>query len=302
MSEYSRPRRRALVVGIDSYLYAQNLRSCANDAEVVSYLLGKRHEESTDGQSADPYMVVSLVEYADLDGDSNVGEGAVDDEASEELSPDGAFDSIAFGPSSLASLDSLSGVESKCSTSNIYNEIDNLFRHPLEYAKERQNASLSSDTELIFFFSGHAVSNGYGLHLLTAESAGAGWAGISLDAILCRARQSEFGSLTIILDCCFSGAAGNVSDLDWTRSVSPLPENVFIIASSGATKSSSDGAWLSPFSEQLTTFLQSRKDYDSVVGSGFDSYIHPGIIFDAILKNWDDIPVFKSHLSRVPRL
>lgn len=89
------------------------------------------------------------------------------------------------------------------------------------------------DNHLLFYFSGHGIVGPYGFQLATAEKSGAFDSGIHFDVLLHRFNQMR-GAVTVILDCCYSGAAGDRNVVFDGRSLvmTYIREDVTILASS----------------------------------------------------------------------
>jgi uncharacterized caspase-like protein len=68
------------------------------------------------------------------------------------------------------------------------------------------------DTDLLFFFAGHGVQTGWGAELVTQDAA-VNSMGVSMNDLLTLANASAARSVTLILDCCFSGDLGNAPNL-----------------------------------------------------------------------------------------
>lgn len=92
----------------------------------------------------------------------------------------------------------------------------------------------SADLDLVFYFSGHALANQWGMHLLAADQSGGSGVGIPFETLMYRASQERFASLTCILDCCFAGSASKIGLPD-PLDFSLLRRNVTILASSSST-------------------------------------------------------------------
>lgn len=61
--------------------------------------------------------------------------------------------------------------------------------------------------DLLFFFPGHGAQTGWGAELVT-QDASANSMGVSMNDLLTLANSSPASSVTLILDCCFSGDLG----------------------------------------------------------------------------------------------
>lgn len=63
----------------------------------------------------------------------------------------------------------------------------------------------------LFYFSGHGVAGPFGLQLATLEKSDPEDSGVYFDALLHRFNRSTVPEITVILDCCFAGGAGDRS-------------------------------------------------------------------------------------------
>ena len=92
----------------------------------------------------------------------------------------------------------------------------------------------------LFYFSGHGVLNSFGLQLATPEKEHPNDSGVYFDALLHRFNQTSTTEVTVILDCCFAGAAGDRSfdAASNALKLTHLREGVSILASSGRNQAS----------------------------------------------------------------
>lgn len=143
----------------------------------------------------------------------------------------------------------------------------------------------------LIYFSGHARNTPYGLHLAGADTEGNYDAGFPFDSLLHRANQVDFGSLTVILDCCDSGAAGDVS-LDTRFDALLLRKNVAILAASREFESAWSGHPTSMFSEQLIGCLsdEALMDRQPTVFDVFQTVRE-------VLPSLGQTPVLKAHIA-----
>lgn len=125
---------------------------------------------------------------------------------------------------------------------------------------------LSSCNHFLFYFSGHGVINNFGLQLATPEKEEPNDSGVYFDVLLHRFNKSDTAEVTIILDCCFSGAAGDssISSARESLKLTHLREGITILASSGRTEiSEAFREGLSVFTEKLVERLD-EQFYDSI--------------------------------------
>ncbi len=97
----------------------------------------------------------------------------------------------------------------------------------------------SRGEDVLFYFSGHAVSTPWGAELSTQEGAEPGL-GFSFSNLITLVNSSEAKSVTVILDCCFAGDLATSlpgGPLGLGRyETATLRENVVILAAAGETQ------------------------------------------------------------------
>ena len=107
---------------------------------------------------------------------------------------------------------------------------------------------IDDSKHFLFYFSGHGLLNKFGLQLATPDKEQSKDSGVYFDALLHRFNQSRADEVTIILDCCYSGAAGDssmgpedpVERAAESLKLTHLREGVTILASSGRTQNRRD--------------------------------------------------------------
>ncbi len=147
----------------------------------------------------------------------------------------------------------------------------------------------------LFYFSGHGyVEDDTGGYLVTTDCQN-GDDGLSMDDIHKLANSSQAKNKIIILDCCHSGAAGNVSHCN--NSV-VLNEGTTILTASGVNQYAieEDGSGV------FTTLF-----VDAMNGSAANLVgdITPGSIYahiDQSLGPWEQRPIFKTNVKRFTTL
>lgn len=146
----------------------------------------------------------------------------------------------------------------------------------------------------VIYFSGHARNTSYGLYLAGSETDGNLNAGFPFDSLLHRANQENFGSLTIILDCCDAGAAGGVT-LDTRFDALLLRKNVAIIAATREQEDAWSGDPTSHFTEQLIGALSNEAI--SALGP-VDVFRAFHAVREVLLTIGQQTPVLKAHISQ----
>lgn len=124
-----------------------------------------------------------------------------------------------------------------------------------------------SSEHFLFYFSGHGTVTDFGLQLIMPQSDHEFDSGIFFDVLLRRFNLvDENTEITVILDCCFSGAAGDdqVMSDKVLRRFTNLRDGMTILASSRRDlESSANPEGLSDFTQSVVASL-SDKDRDIV--------------------------------------
>ncbi len=101
---------------------------------------------------------------------------------------------------------------------------------------------LDGASHFLFYFSGHGHVTEFGLELVTPEKEHALDSGIYFDVLLHRFNTAPSDTeITVILDCCFSGSAGDTAqsaDNALDHRFTHLREGITILASSGRDEES----------------------------------------------------------------
>ena len=145
------------------------------------------------------------------------------------------------------------------------------------------------DGEALFYFSGHGVANDAGGYLVTQDATPDN-PGYPMRELLDAANQSGNQSVVIILDCCHSGAIGNITDGEGFNRVSIGP-NVTILAGSGATQEAAEDWEHSLFTALAIEGLNggAADVRGEVSAASLYAYIEQS------LGAWDQRPVYKSY-------
>lgn len=146
----------------------------------------------------------------------------------------------------------------------------------------------------LFFFAGHGTANNLGGYLVTAD-ASAYDEGVRMADVVDLANQSPARECVIILDCCHSGAFGNLPAVD-NRAV--LSEGVSVLAASRDTEAAVEMGGSGLFTILVCNALE---------GGGADvcGKVTVASVYayaDEILSGWDQRPLFKAHVSQLARL
>jgi hypothetical protein len=157
------------------------------------------------------------------------------------------------------------------------------------------DALLAPGAEIaVLYFAGHgddAVNND--VVLMTEDGTG-NTPGIPFSEVLAKVRTSRVGEIIILLDCCFSGAAGGIPQLGSDDSL--LRHGVSILMASRADQTAVEtGEGRGLFSTYLCGGLDggAADVLGKVTVAGLYSYLHES--FGA----WDQRPVFKTNVDRL---
>jgi hypothetical protein len=153
--------------------------------------------------------------------------------------------------------------------------------------------------DLLFFFAGHGGQTLWGADLVT-QDASANSYGVSMNDLVVLANDSPARSVTILLDCCFSGDTGNTPGQQsagvaeaFRLDRAVLRENVTILAASRATEPSMEADGHGAFTRLLLDGLEggATDHRGNVTALSLYSYVSPA--FDA----WEQRPVLKTYLN-----
>lgn len=155
------------------------------------------------------------------------------------------------------------------------------------------------DADLLFFFAGHGAQTPWGSDLVTQDAV-AHSLGVSMNDLVTLANDSPARSVTLLLDCCFSGDTGNAPGLQSVRvaesfrlSKAVLRENVTIMAASRATEVSQEFAGHGAFTRILLDGLEGGATDHRGNVTALSLYGYVSAAFDA----WEQRPVLKTYLT-----
>lgn len=157
--------------------------------------------------------------------------------------------------------------------------------------KELVQELYRDDSEIaLFYFSGHGYIESGGGYLVTSESK-EGDDGFSMDELLAIINASKARNKVIVLDCCFSGIAGNPN---FSPDKSILSEGVTILTASAKDQYSLETGGSGVFTNLLVDALNGSAA--NLVGD-----ITPGSVYahiDQSLGPWEQRPIFKTNVKR----
>ena len=146
--------------------------------------------------------------------------------------------------------------------------------------------------DLLFYFSGHGIQTDTGGFLVTQDGC-TDDPGLAMDELVAMANACRAATVLIILDCCFSGSAGNPSFLQSTLSDGRtlLREGVTILAASRSTQVAIASGGQSVFTSLLIGALQGGAADIRGKVSAASIYGYA----EAALGSWQQRPLYKSH-------
>lgn len=156
-----------------------------------------------------------------------------------------------------------------------------LFRYPAEIA--------------LFHFSGHGTTNGLDGYLCTQDGSEHD-EGVPLTDVLRLANTSKAKEVVILLDCCFSGQAGNPPVVDGDKAL--LREGLCILTGSRNDQPSVETGGTGVFTSLVVDALDGGAA--NVLGGVSAPAIYTFV--DAALGGWDQRPLFKSNISTAVNL
>jgi hypothetical protein len=159
------------------------------------------------------------------------------------------------------------------------------------------------DTDLLFFFAGHGGQTLWGADLVT-QDATANSLGVSMNDLIMLANSSAARSVTVIIDCCYSGDAGNLPGMQAAAVAEPfrlatavLRENVTVMSASRATEASEEFDGHGAFTRVLLDGLDggATDHIGNVTSLSLYGYV------SAAFDSWQQRPLFKANLTE-PRV
>lgn len=156
----------------------------------------------------------------------------------------------------------------------------------------------SRDADLLFFFSGHGGQSPWGADLVTQDLT-PNSLGMSMNDLITLANDSPARSITLLLDCCFSGSAGNTTSDQaavaeaFRISKTVLRENLTIMAASRPAELSMEVDGHGAFTRLLLDGLDGGATDHRGNVTALSLYGYISAAFDA----WEQRPVLKAHVT-----
>jgi len=144
----------------------------------------------------------------------------------------------------------------------------------------------------LLHFSGHGTVNNLDGYLVTQDAKKYD-EGVAMADILKWANDSSAAEVSIFLDCCFSGALGNLPAVDNMKSL--LREGVSILTASRGDQPSVETGGGGLFTSLVVDALNGGAA--DVLGAVTAPSVYAFI--EAALGAWEQRPLFKSHVSRL---
>jgi hypothetical protein len=146
----------------------------------------------------------------------------------------------------------------------------------------------------LLYFAGHGAASGADVALVTRDATAA-TPGIAFSEVLAKVAESSIREAVLILDCCFSGAAGGIPQL--ASSATTLREGVSILAASRGDQLAAETS-RGLFSSFLAGALEggAADVLGKVTIAGLYSYL------DESFGAWEQRPVFKANVDRLHEL
>lgn len=155
------------------------------------------------------------------------------------------------------------------------------------------------DADLLFFFAGHGAQTPWGADLVTQDAVSDSL-GVSMNDLVTLANDSPARSVTLLLDCCFSGDTGNTPGLQtagvaesFRLNKAVLRENVTVMAASRGTEVSQEAVGHGAFTRILLDGLEGGATDHRGNVTALSLYGYISAAFDA----WEQRPVLKTYLT-----
>jgi hypothetical protein len=144
----------------------------------------------------------------------------------------------------------------------------------------------------LLHFSGHGTENNLGGYLVT-QDAKTYDEGVAMSDVLKMANDSKAEEVVIFLDCCYAGNLGNVPVVDNAKTL--LREGVSILTASRAAQVSVEVGGGGLFTSLVADALEGGAA--DLLGEVAVPAIYSFV--ETALGAWDQLPLFKSHVSKV---
>lgn len=167
-------------------------------------------------------------------------------------------------------------LESSATRASLREQIGELFKDEADVA--------------LLYFSGHGTERDLGGYLVTQDATSYD-EGVSLFDVLTQANASKAREVVILVDCCYSGALGNIPAVNNDAAV--IREGVSIMTASRSTQVALESDGMGMFTRLVTSALEggAADVLGNVTIAGVYAYV------DESLGSWDQRPLLKAHLA-----
>jgi hypothetical protein len=149
----------------------------------------------------------------------------------------------------------------------------------------------------LFYFSGHGTENNLGGYLVTPDAKTYD-EGVPMSDVLALANKSPVTEIVVVLDCCHSGAFGQVPAIDRSNDTAHLRQGVSVLTASRATESAMEQGGAGIFTSLVRSALEGGAA--DVIGNVTIASTYAYV--DEALGAWEQRPLFKAHVSRLTTL
>ncbi len=150
------------------------------------------------------------------------------------------------------------------------------------------------DVDIVFYFAGHGASSDVETYLVTQDGEPGDY-GLPMSELVERANRSPARTVLIVLDCCFSGAAGNRLSLDAGVDAASLREGVTILAASRGTQEADEIDGHGVFTDLVVGALKggAADVRGQVSAAAVYGYV------ESALGSLASRPIYKSHAAKL---
>ncbi len=160
-----------------------------------------------------------------------------------------------------------------------------------KFLKNKIEELFANETDAaLLYFSGHGYIDSFGGHIVTADLANEGES-VSMNELMLLCNNSKARHKIIILDCCYSGAAGVLSCK--ANNIIEIADGVTILASCRQNELAVEVDGQGVFTSLLIDALKGQ--CADLIG-----HISPASVYayiDRVLGAWDQRPMFKTNIS-----
>lgn len=144
----------------------------------------------------------------------------------------------------------------------------------------------------LLYFSGHGTINNLGGYLVTVDAKKYD-EGVGMADVLILANQARIKEVVIVLDCCHSGALGNLPPIRNNEAL--IREGVSILTASRSSQYALEAGGRGVFTSLICDALEggAADVCGNVTVAALYAYV------DQALGAWEQRPLFKSHVSRL---